>query len=258
MMFAQERKKIILDILHKKRRVTNQELSQELGVSTTTIRTYVSELEKQNLLVRTHGGAMLRDDLISIEETMSDREGKHESQKRQIASIALQFISKGDTIILDTGTTCLEIAKALIDFDALTVITNDLQVAHELQKNKHIQLLFLGGTVRNHYDCTIGASVIDALGSLSVDSAFIAANAMSNEWVVSTPNLETAEVKKAMMRSSQKNYLVMDATKIGKRTLCGFANLDEFNAFITSDAITEEQRYLCIEKGIKVCTQVDG
>lgn len=233
-MFAEERKAVIVKILQEKKRVTNHELIEQLHVSGTTIRSYLSELEAQHKLIRTHGGAMIIEDPIVDEESISARIDKNIEEKRYIAHIAKRFIHTHDTILLDTGTTCLEFAKCLLDFDSITVITNDLQIAFELQKNPHIHIIFLGGTVRNFYNCTVGSTVISALQNLSIDTGFIAANAFSKQYEISTPHLETAEVKKAMMTCCHQRYLLIDSAKIGQRTLCTFAHSSDFDGIITN------------------------
>ncbi len=251
-MFAQERHKLILETLHSKHRITNQELVELLNVSGTTVRADLSELEKAGKLVRTHGGAMVVDDPILTEVPMFDRHDTNAKEKKSIAQKAIHLVPPHSTILIDTGTTCLELARLLKDASDVTIITNDLQVAHELQKNVRINIMFLGGTIRNAYDCTLGSSVLKALSDLTIDVAFIAANAVSKEGKVSTPNLETAEVKKAMMEASQKNYLLVDHTKLERRSLCGFGELSSFDGMITNQLSNEMKN--TYEKMVKIIT----
>lgn len=238
-MFAQERKELILQILEEKKRVTIQDLTEALGVSGTSVRTYLSELEQQHQLIRTHGGAMKIENRY-IEQTMAARKGKMEKEKQEIAKIAVSYIQPNESIFLDTGTTCLAIAKELQDYpEEITMITNDLRVALELQQNKNIKVIVLGGMVRNAYECTLGSKVIDSLSDLSIDSSFLAGNGISLKKGVSTPNLETAEVKAQVIKSCQKNYLVMDHSKFEKDTLTKFANLSDFDCIFTDSGLED-------------------
>ena len=251
-MFAKERKEIILNLLEKNKRITIKELVKELNVSGTTIRTYLSELEEQKKLVRTHGGAILIEDLMMAEDTIVSRQDKSMNEKKEIAQIASKLINEGDTILLDSGTTCLELAKAIKEYNRLTVITNDLQIALEIQKGTNINAIFLGGTIRNNYECTIGSTVIKALKNYSVDKAFIAANALSILKGATTPYLENSLVKEAMIQCGQQKILLCDSSKIGKRTLCTFAEIKEFDILVTDNNITETDRKQIEEHGLKV------
>lgn len=239
-MFAQERKELILKILEEKKRVTIQELTEALDVSGTSVRTYLSELEKQHQLIRTHGGAMKIESRY-IEQTMAARKGKMEKEKEEIAKIAVSYIPAHASIFLDTGTTCLAIAKELHNYsEEITIITNDLRVALELQQNQNIKVMVLGGMVRNAYECTLGSKVISSLSDLSIDISFLAGNGISLKKGISTPNLETAEVKAHVLQSCQKNYLVMDHSKFEKDTLTKFANLNDFDCIFTDSGLDEK------------------
>lgn len=251
-MFAEERKELILTILQEKKRVTIKELTDKLGVSGTTIRTYLSELEEQKKLVRTHGGAILLEDTIMPEDSIVSRKEKSMDEKVQIAEIAKSMISAGDTILLDSGTTCLELAKALKGQEDISVITNDLRIALELQKNSKITVNFLGGVVRNHYECTVGAAVLKMLEMYSVDKVFLAANALSILKGATTPHIENALIKQAMLKTGQNKILLCDSSKIGKRTLCSFAKLTEFDFLITDHNLEEDDRIKIEEEGVKI------
>ncbi|MDO4943202.1 MAG: DeoR/GlpR family DNA-binding transcription regulator [Lachnospiraceae bacterium] len=251
-MFAEERKELIIKILQEKKRVTNKELNETLGVSGTTIRTYLSELEEQGQLVRTHGGAILIEDTIMAEDTIVSRKDKNKTEKTQIAKLARNMISQGDTVLLDSGTTCLELARELRNIEDITVITNDLRIALEIQKNPSIQAIFLGGTIRNNYECTIGSAVINALQNYSVDKVFLSANALSMSKGATTPHIENALVKEAIMKSGNNKILLCDSSKIGKRTLCSFAKLTDFNFIISDRMISDKDRKEIEDKGVKV------
>ena len=142
-MFAEERKEKIMELLRQNKRTSIGELTEMFQVSGTTIRTYLTELEKAGKLVRTHGGAMLNEDVLDMEESISARKDKRMEEKQKIAKTARAMIEDGDMILLDSGTTTLELAKLLKDANNLTVVTNDLQIALELQRHQGIYLIFL-------------------------------------------------------------------------------------------------------------------
>ncbi len=251
-MFAEERQEKILELLKKNRRVSNTELVKEFGVSGTTIRIDLSELEEKGLLSRTHGGAILKDDPVFGEDSISSRHEKYKEEKEQLAQKARKEIQDGDTILIDSGTTMLELAGSLKDARNLTVITNDLQVALKLQKNAGIDLILLGGRVRTSFECTVGGMGIRALEELSVDKAFMGANALSIVKGATTPNTDNAEMKRAMMKIARRRYLLCDSSKIGIRTVCSFAKIPEFDVIITDDKVSLDMKKDIEEQGAKV------
>lgn len=251
-MFAEERQEKILKLLKRNKRVSNTELVKEFGVSGTTIRIDLSELEEKGLLSRTHGGAILKDDPVFGEDSISSRYEKNKEEKEQIVQKARKEIQDGDTILIDSGTTMLGLAELLKDAKNLTIITNDLQVALKLQKNVEIDLILLGGRVRTSFECTVGGMGMRALEELSVDKAFMGANALSIAKGATTPNSDNAEMKRAMMKIARKRYLLCDSSKIGIRTVCSFAKISEFDVIITDDKVSLDMKKDMEEQGTLV------
>jgi DeoR family transcriptional regulator, fructose operon transcriptional repressor len=238
-MFAEERQEKILEMLKVNKRVSNTELIKKFGVSA-TIRIDLTELEQKGLLSRTHGGAILKEDPVYGEDSISSRREKNKEEKECIAKKARAQIEDGDTILLDSGTTALDLAELLKDIHNLTVITNDLQIALKLQKYSEIHLILLGGRVRTSFECTVGGMGIRALEELSVDKVFMTTNALSLQKGATTPNLDNAEIKREMMKIGNQRYLLCDSSKIGTKTVCSFAKIEEFDVIITDDKISKE------------------
>ena len=263
-MFAEERQEQILELLKRNKRVSNTELIKKFGVSGTTIRIDLTELEQKGLLSRTHGGAILKEDPVYGEDSISSRREKNKEAKECIARKAreqiaggihyepfgiypgtkssLDDIEDGDTILLDSGTTALDLAALLNELHNLTVITNDLQIALKLQKCPEIHLILLGGRVRTSFECTVGGMGIRALEELSVDKVFMTTNALSLQKGATTPNLDNAEIKRAMMKIGNQRYLLCDSSKIGTKTVCSFAKIEEFDVLITDNKISQEMK----------------
>lgn len=239
-MFTEERREKIYQLIRKNKRTNINELVALFKVSGTTIRTDLATLEKAGLILRTHGGALLQEDFLYQEDSITARLDQNLVQKQRIAQAARALIKKGDTILLDSGTTNLELAKCLYDAKDLTVVTNDLKIALELQKIPGIYLLVLGGRVRNFFECTVGNMAMKYLDDLSVDKAFITTNALSITKGATTPSIENAEVKEAMMKIADKLYLIFDSSKIGKRTNCTFGRITSFDTIITDDGAPKD------------------
>jgi DeoR family fructose operon transcriptional repressor len=251
-MFVEERKMRILERIERQRKATVAELCEQFHVSSATIRSDLRDLEAAGLLIRTHGGAMVKSK-TGLEQDMVQRGTQHLAEKQRIAERALELIEDGDTIILDTGTTCLELARLLGRRRDLTVVTNDLAIALCLESAETVRVLVMGGLVRRNYHCTIvhGSTGGDILAGLSVDKAFMACNSFSVEKGASTPDINHAETKKLMMSIAAKVILLFDASKMGRTSFAMFAPLNTIETIVT-DAIVAEDRAHLEESGIEV------
>ena len=241
-MFAEERKIKIIEILKEKKKITVPELSECFKVSRSTIRGDLNELENSNLVVRTHGGAILKNKK-SFELNSKQKETSNQEAKIVIAHLALKYIEESDTIILDSGTTTLELAKLLYQFKNITVVTNDIKIASILDDYENIKVILLGGIVRQGFNCTIGNSSYELLKRLKVDKAFMCCNSFSVDRGASTPDLQHAEVKMEMISSSLKTILLVDSSKFEKNSFVQFATLDRIDVIIT-EAISQADKML--------------
>lgn len=248
-MFAEERQNKIMELLRRKTRVTVDELVTAFSVTGTTIRTDLKELETLGYINRTHGGAIIRDAAVHSEDSIQERKDKNLVQKMQIARKAREFIEEGDVIIIDSGTTTFELAKELSTASNITVITNDLKIGMELQRNKELSLILIGGKVRNSFECTVGMTGIRLLDMLTVDKLFMSANALAVTKGATTPNLEQAEMKSKMIEIAKTVYLLCDSSKVGQRTLCSFGKVDTFDFIITDQGISDEENTSLSEAG---------
>ena len=168
------------------------------------------------------------------------KEVENVAEKKAIARRAFAHIEKGDSIALDTGTTTFELAKLLVDCDDLTVVTNDLQIAAYLERNAKANIIMAGGAVRRNFHCTAGQKALDTIGDLNVDKAFVGANGISLARGLSTPNIDTANVKTALIEISDQVIVLADGTKFGKNSFAKFADIDQIDIFITDDGADEE------------------
>ena len=251
-MFAEERKNRIMAMLKKNNRVTVDELVVIFSVSGATIRTDLKDLELLGYIIRTYGGAIIRDDVVNGEDSIKERKDKNLVQKINIAKKARGFIEEGDIIIIDTGTTTFELAKQLNNAKNITVITNDLNIGLELQKNKDITLILIGGKIRSDFECTVGIMGTQFLGVLTANKLFMSANAFSLTKGATTPNIEQAEMKSKMIDISQTVYLLCDSSKMGKRTLCSFATVKKIQCIITDNDLPQEEKMHFEKEGVNV------
>ncbi len=252
-MFAEERKLKILDFLTEHRKATVNELVTFLEVSNTTIRNDLREMENEKLLIRTHGGAMLRT-RSGFEPDPYETPIKNVQEKKRIALAALELIDDGDTIILDTGTTTMELAMVLASKKNIRVITNDLLIALLLEDNENIiDVLFIGGLVRKGYHCTLKYRMATAemLSGLTVDKAFFTVNGFSYEKGATSPDIAQAEIKTLLMSVASTVVVLCDSTKLGNTYFVQFASLEQIDKLIT-EKIEPFEKDRLEEKGIHV------
>ncbi|HVO37949.1 MAG TPA: DeoR/GlpR family DNA-binding transcription regulator, partial [Spirochaetia bacterium] len=251
-LFVEERKLKILEYIEEHRKATVAELCDVFHVSSATIRNDLRDLEGAGLLIRTHGGAMVKTK-TGLESDMNQRRVQHLAEKRAIAETALRLVEDGDTIILDTGTTTLELARLLGQRSDVTVVTNDLAIALALEDIETVKTVFMGGIVRRRFHCTVvgGLSSRDVFSGLTVDKAFMALNSFSIDKGASTPDITHAETKKLMMSIAAKVILLFDSSKMGRNSFALFAPTDRIDAIVT-DSMRPEERARLEESGVEV------
>lgn len=256
-MFSEERKNKILEQLDQSERVDVAQLSKLLNVSESTIRRDLKELEEQNAIKRTHGGAVSlklasKAASVNFEPAFPEKEIQFREEKQAIARKAVQLIRDGDTILLDAGTTTLYLLHELKAFTNLTVVTNALLSPALLDHHAGIELIFLGGTFRKRTQALVGTFTSTCLNMIRVDKCFIGTNAVDLTLGLTTPNMAEAEIKQKMIASSKSVYLLADSSKFGQSSFCKFAGLHEVDTCITNSGLREEYIKGMKELGIRV------
>ncbi|WP_020618060.1 DeoR/GlpR family DNA-binding transcription regulator [Paenibacillus daejeonensis] len=241
-LFAEERKAAIVNWVNEKKKVLVPDLITRFNVSPATIRGDLRDLEAAGLIKRTHGGAIPSDyGKVGFE---ADHQSKHVSdlkEKREIAQTAAKLIDDGDIIILDTGTTTLELARLLRDRRNLTVIVNDLEIARCLEPYEGVQVVLIGGSLRKSFHCTVGPFATNMLAELNVDKVFLGTNAFSATKGCTTPDIHQAELKKMMVQVATQTFVLCDSSKLGKNSFVQFAAPEQIDLLITDSRITPEQ-----------------
>ncbi len=234
-MLPGERRNRILELLQVSRTITVQALCDALAASEATIRRDLTILESEGRLERTHGGAILSfQTRPNIEESFQEKESRYGAQKRAIALKAFGYLKENDSIVLDAGTTTFELAR-LIGQSTLhiTVITNSTILAGELAGNPNLELIALGGKVRLHTQATVGSIAIETLQRFNINKAFIAVNGISADRGPTTPDLEEAAIKNAMLTAGFERFVLADHTKFNRIFLCQIAPISMIDTIIT-------------------------
>ena len=250
-MLNLERRTKILELLAEHGKVGVSELSRLFKTSEVTIRNDLKDLHRQGLLRRAHGGAV-KVETVSVDPSLQVKAEQHADEKRRIGAAAAALVKDGDSIILDSGTTTQQIAKQIKGKKELTVITNGLNIALELLGSKGVQLILLGGMVRENSFSAVGHFAEEMLGQLSANKLFLAVDAFDLEFGLTTPNLEESKVNQAMVRVAREVILVADSSKFGKRSLSRIVPLGQINKIVTDDALPEDSRAELRARGIEL------
>jgi DeoR/GlpR family transcriptional regulator of sugar metabolism len=210
-MLTAERRQFILEILRRDKKVLSSELSAVLKVSEDTIRRDLRELAETGLLQRVHGGALLTSPATA---SYADRIQQAPIEKEAIARAAAKLVLPGQVVILDGGTTTLQVARHLpIDLQA-TVITNSPPIAVALAEHPHIEVVMLGGQLYKKALVNIGAATVEALRMIRADLCMLGVCSLHPEVGISVTNLNEAHVKQAMIKSAAEVVGLVTAAKL--------------------------------------------
>lgn len=249
-VFMEERKQMILNLLQETEKVTVAYLSELFNVSGATIRSDLRDLENEKLLLRTHGGAMrISKSAFEIEP---QKRGEATECKEAIAREAVKFIDDGDTIAVDTGSTCYAFAKHLGNKKDLRVVTNDLSIAALLDQFEDVTVYFIGGVIRKHYNCTIGSFGTAPFQDLVVDKAIMGTNSFTLAKGATTPDVGQAEMKKLLVSISDKVFILGSSDKIGRNSFVTFAESNQIDVIITDGAISKAYKESIEDSGIEL------
>jgi DeoR/GlpR family transcriptional regulator of sugar metabolism len=233
--------------------VSVSDLAKEFGVSEMTIRRDLTSLEERSLIQRTHGGAMLSERMM-LEFDYRDRREVNRAAKHAIALEARKLIQPGDRLILDTGTTTLELATLLRDGENLTVITPSLAVASELQHAAGVEVILLGGVIRRGSPDLTGPATEHCLELFSADLAFQGADGLGLDGKIYNSDLRLARVDKLMRTVAKRSCLLADHTKIGGTALACSGTLADVDTFITTKGAPADALRRFAKLGPKIIT----
>jgi DeoR family transcriptional regulator of aga operon len=231
-----ERRRQIRERVETQGRVTVEELSRAFTVSAVTVRHDLAALEYQGALTRTRGGAIAvreDDDLpIVIKQTL------HHAEKMRIARAAVSLLRDGETIILDSGTTTAEIARAIrsLPLASLNVITNALNVAMLLSDVPSVRLIMPGGILRPESRSLAGHMAERALEGLQADRLFLGVDGLDPAIGVMTPHLLEAQLNARMVGIAREVIAVTDSSKLGRRNVSVIARVEQLDMLITDTA----------------------
>ena len=250
-MLIEERRQHILSLIQKEGRVLVDELSDQLALSKITIRKDLDYLQTKELLVRTHGGALPVQPGALLDPSIEQKEELHHEDKLRIAQAATAMVSEGGCVILDSGTTTTAIARELLAFRRLTVITNALNIASELARSD-FDVILIGGSLRKNSMSLVGPLAEDVLHEMHADILFIGVDGFDTRYGLTTPNVLEARVNRAMVNAAERVVAVCDSSKFGRRSLSLIVDASAVHHVITDSNLSPEQAKTIREAGIEL------
>jgi DeoR/GlpR family transcriptional regulator of sugar metabolism len=256
-MLAFERHNKILDLLYENKKVTTHSLSELINVSECTVRNDLNKLEKDGLLKRIHGGAVLPQ-AIQQDLSFPNRKSENQSEKNCIGKKAYEFVEDGQCIIIDASSTAMSFAKYLSKTDfRITVITNGIYTAFELKDNSNINVILVGGVVRPKSGSIEGLLGKNLISQMNADIAFVSARGFTIEQGLTEFNIYEAELKKLLISRAQRVIAMLDFSKLEVNSISSFADLNQIDTIITDGNSQEEVLQKYREHGINVMATHD-
>ena len=247
------RRERIVSLLREHNSVQIPALADMFGVSTQTLRKDLNFLDAKGVCTRSPGGALLRLGALSpIEEAVDVKRRRFADEKVRIGRAAAALIGAGESVLLDSGTTTLQVARHLNSADPLVVVTNDVGIMNELAARELVQLVFLGGTLRRKNLSFYGTQTERALEGLHVDKLFLAADGFHTEKGITTHFEPEALLNRLMCRAASEIILVADSSKFGRICLHKILEPQGIARVITDAGIADETRDELARIGVEV------
>ena len=239
-MVNHERHRQLLDLLERSGRLTVKEIEAELGASPATVRRDLTELAREGLVVRTHGG-VLHPSALHGEPVFQQRVKTAVKAKEAIAHKAASLVGASQTVYLDAGSTALAIARLLAPRRDLTVYTNSIPVC-ALGLSDGAKIHLIGGELRVPSQSLVGSLGLDWLSHLRFDMALIGASGLHPEEGASTTSLEEAAIKQAAMARAEQTILVCDSHKWDHPTSVNFSAWEKFDGWVAEKKLSQPRR----------------
>ncbi len=248
-MLTQQRKQYILERLEEDGQIVAKSLAEELALSEDTIRRDLRELAKEGLLQRVHGGALPASPATA---DFSQRESIASDGKASIGKTAASIIQDKQIIIIDGGTTAIQLARQLPTHLAATVVTHSPHIAVELIHHPNIDVIIIGGSLFKHSMVTMGTAAIDALSHIQADIFFMGVTGIHPQAGLSTGYLEEAYMKKALSQHAAETFVMASHEKLDVASAYHIMPFTEINGIIVEPHIASERLQPYKQQGIQI------
>jgi len=221
----------ILELVREQGFVTIEALSRQFDVTPQTIRRDINSLSRSGQLHRYHGGAGISSSTENV--AYSERKVICLKEKQKIARALAGLIPDQASLFINIGTTNEEVARALVNHRRLRIITNNLNVASILSRNKDFEVIVTGGLVRSRDQGIIGEATIDFIRQFKVDYGIIGISGVDMDGTLLDFDYREVRVARAIMDNSRQVLLAADHTKFGRNAMVRLGNVQEITALVT-------------------------
>jgi DeoR/GlpR family transcriptional regulator of sugar metabolism len=250
-MLVETRRRRLLDLISRQGFATLDELMKTLHVSESTVRRDLEALDLAGSVKRTHGGAVYSGEVRAM-PAFDERTGTAAAEKAAIGRMTASLVEDGDTVLLDGGTTTLEVARAL-QGRQIQVVTNSLPIAQLLASSQSIDLILIGGYIYPRTGVAMGPLAIEAMKGIRVRKAILGAGGIVADGIYNS-NLLLVETERQMMACGQEVVIVADHTKFGRLALARLCGLDEVYRIVTDPGLPDPFRAILEDASVVVHT----
>jgi DeoR/GlpR family transcriptional regulator of sugar metabolism len=245
------RRNAIAQLINDQGFIRSSELSEQLGVSIVTIRQDIDSLCAKGAAQRTYGGA-IRLDTPTGDSAFAVRAKQHSAQKARIGATAAAFIQQGETILLDAGSTCLEVAKHLPTDRNITIVTCGMNIALEAASKSGVNVIVGGGVLNPNTLSAMGPLCEQMMQEIYADYLFLGTYGVHLDKGLAERNYQLAHLKRLLIASARKVVLVCDSSKFGNFGPVLSSSLDVVNHVVTDRNIPDEYRAWFAGRGVPV------
>ncbi|MBR0599099.1 DeoR/GlpR family DNA-binding transcription regulator [Sinanaerobacter chloroacetimidivorans] len=246
-----ERINQILNILYQQESVTSESLEKLFNVSPMTIRRDLQKLYEKGLIVRYRGGAMLARTTFGHEPPLHERETENLQKKRAIVMKAANLIKDGEVIVLDVGSTTIELAKVLRNRSNITVFTASLTIAN-IFLNTNVTVYLVGGVLQHKENCLGGPVARGVIRQYHFDKFFLGAAGVSENSGLTDFGMDEVETKKAFIERSKEVIALTDSSKFGKVSFTTICKFNDINHIITDCDLDPQMQNSIRKKGVNL------
>ncbi|MEX0646477.1 MAG: transcriptional repressor AgaR [Balneolaceae bacterium] len=246
-----ERRDSIIQLIHEYGKVRVDNLSEKFDVSSVTIRNDLDFLENKGILHRTHGGALIRKNVYE-DPTLEEKQKLFQKEKQRIGEKAIEMINSGDSILLDSGTTAMEIAHRLTGKKNLTVMTNAINIALKLGSFDNLNVMLTGGVLRKESFSLVGPEAEATISNYYFDKLFLGVDGLDIKFGLTTPNPMEAQLNRTMVDRAQQVIAIADSSKFGKHSFSYICDVDVISTIITDVNISSQYEVELLRRNINV------
>jgi len=248
-MLGAQRKQYLLKVLAETGQVIARTASRELGLSEDTIRRDLRELASEGRLQRVHGGALPASPAVG---DFAARQQLASDAKVALGRAAAQLVRPGQIVVLDGGTTTLQLARHLPPDLKATVVTHSPTIAVALVEHPCVEVVLIGGRLFKHSVVAVGSAATEAIGRIRADLYFMGVTGIHPQAGLSTGDLEESHIKRAFIASAAETCVLVSAEKLNAASPYVIAALTDIDAMIVERGIPEEALQPYREAGLAV------